>query len=103
MLQFPHEVGFLQEYRGIGPLEFLQNLLCTVSAAQDDGYIRSQAAHALEGLVAVHAGHGEVHEHQVEALPVCLELIQGIQAICSRDDGETERLEDGGGGFQDRS
>ena len=57
--------------------------------------------HGLEGLPAIHAGHGEVHEYQIGSRLGLPEPFQGLQPIPRRQDLQPEGLERGPDGLED--
>ena len=57
--------------------------------------------HGPEGLSPVHAGHGEVHEDQIEPRPGLAEAVQGLDTVLGREDLEPHGLERIANGLED--
>lgn len=73
--------------------ESLTRLRLVVAAHDDDGEVRADGADVGEGLLATHAGHGEVQEDDGHLIAVLAQDLDAFAAIFGREDAEAGALD----------
>lgn len=87
-------IGFVENDSVLGHGITLFEVRASVAGAEDDRDARAHGVDLLDGGGAVDAGHGDVHDEDVDFLVVFLEGGDGFVAVAGLEDGVTRALED---------